>query len=196
MDKLSSDIFLKIITFIIEYKNKENNDLKNKILKLTKDLNKEKIKISKIKCITSFSSNYFCCDLCYNIYTIEKASCLFNILESQICIYCQNNSEYIEEILELSIIYIIENIIEHNTNTYNNYNEIPKRYRKNPIFTIKKYYYNDINKLLEDTERFEIHYKNANIDIIQKGVDLTFDCRFNKNFEYLLKQQIRLILNK
>ena len=49
MDKLSSDIFLKIITFIIEYKNKENNDLKNKILKLTKDLNKEKIKIEKYK---------------------------------------------------------------------------------------------------------------------------------------------------
>ena len=183
---------MKIITTISEDKNKEIYDLQNKITKLQEDLDKEKLKIFNIKDITNFHSNYFCCDYCCNIYPWSSKSLLLEIIEPYICINCQYNPIYTEDILNKATVYVVENCLCY----YPTYDSIPKRYIYNPNFVISKYYYNDINSILEDISYAKRSSEQAEKKTIKQGTRVYLDYRNNIYFKNDLKEQRNIILNK
>ncbi len=192
MDNLPNDILIKIITKISEDKNKEIFNLENKLKKLHNDLEKEKLKISNIKDITYFHDHLFCCDFCCKIYCWDDKSLLFEVIEPHICINCQNNPIYTQDILSKAIVYVVENYLYY----YYTYDAIPKRYKYNPIFTIKKYYYNDINSILEDISYGKRSFDTAEKEIIKKGAEIYLDYRNNIYFEENLIKQKNIIFKK
>ena len=192
MKHLPNDVLMKIITTISEDKNKEISDLQDKITKLEDDLDKEKWKIYNIKDVTNFHSNYFCCDYCCNIYTWISKSALFETIEPYICVNCQNNPIYTQDILSKAIIYVVENCLYY----YPTYDTIPKRYTHNPNFVISKYYYNDINSILEDISYAKRSYEQAEKETIKQGTQVYLDYRNNIYFKDDLKKQRNIILKK
>lgn len=194
MYKLDNDSLINIITNITNEKNKEIIELENKVKKLNYDLEKEKLKIINIKYKTDFDLDYFCCDFCCDIYNMDDISKLYDFIEPYLCKYCEKKSIYTKDILNASIMYIIDNISYNKNICYYIYNDIPKRYIKNSIFTIEKYYYDDFNKLLEDSNNNR-YYENAKKDIIQKGVDLSYDYRNDINLNIMLRK-MKEIINK
>jgi len=196
MDTLNNDILIKIITTIAENKDKQIKELHNKLKKANYDLEKEKLKITNIKDKTAFNFDYFCCDFCCDIYNMDETSVLYNVIEPYICKYCEKNPIYTEDILNAFTFYRIDNIININERyDYNNYNDLPKRYTTNPIFTIIKYYYDDLDKLIEDKNDGMDLINHMKKNIIQEGLDLSLDYRYDETFVSLLKQQRRKILN-
>lgn len=189
MNNLPNEVLMKIITTISEDKNKEIYDLQNKLKKLHTDLEKEKLKISNIKDITYFHDDFFCCDFCCNIHSWDKKSLITEMIDRYICVYCDNDPIYTKDILKSTIVYVVEK----KTRYYNTYYEIPKRYKYNPIFTIKKYYYNNIDSIFEDIS-YERCHQNAEKEIVKKGEDLYLDYRNNIYFEDELRQKRNNIL--
>ena len=188
MDKIHNDVLIKIITTISEDKNKEIFDLQNKLKELHTDLEKEKLKISNIKDITYFYNDLFCCDFCCKVHSWNEISPMTEMIDRYICVYCDNDPIYTEDILKMTQIYVVKNITPYRTPYYSSYYEIPKRYKHNPIFTIKKYYYNDIDSIFEDIS-CERSYQQAEIKIIKKGHEVHLDYRNNIYFEDELKQK-------
>lgn len=192
MKQLSNDVLIRIITTISEDKNKEISDLQDKITKLKDDLDNEKLKISNIKYITNFNSNYFCCDYCCNIFTWISKSPLNEVIEPYICIYCQNNPTYTQDILHKSIVYVVENCLCY----YPTYDTIPKRYIHNLNFVINKYYYSDVESIVEDITSAKRSYEQAEKETIKQGTRVYLDYRNNINFENDVKEQRNIILKK
>ena len=111
MNNLPNEVLMKIITTISEIKNKEIFDIKNKLKKLHTDLEKEKLKISNIKDITYFHDHLFCCDFCCKVHSWDYKSLLFEVIEPYICINCENNPIYTQDILNKAVVYVVEIII-------------------------------------------------------------------------------------
>ena len=192
MNNLPNDVLMKIITTISEDKNKEIFDLENKLKKLHTDLEKEKLKISNIKDITYFHDHLFCCDFCCKVYSWNEKSLLFEVIEPYICINCQINPIYTQDILSKAIVYTVENYLYY----YPTYDAIPKRYKYNPIFTIKKYYYNDIDSIFEDISYAKRSFDQAEKEIIKNGAEVYLDYRNNIYFEENLIKQRNIIYKK
>ena len=191
MNKLNNDILIRIINIINDEEKKKISELEEEVKKTKLKLEKEKLKIDNIKNSNSFDLTNFCCDFCCEVYNNNDEGKISKILDEYICKYCEKKKKYKEDILNATIIYIIWDL--NYNNLYSKYNEIPIRYRKNEIFTIKKYYYDDLNMLIDDCDSYETHYENSKMNIIQKGLDLSFDYRNERDFKLKLKKQKKII---
>ena len=70
------------------------------------------------------------------------------------------------------------------------------RYIYNPNFVISKYYYNDINSILEDISYAKRSFEQAEKKTIKQGTRVYLDYRNNIYFKNDLKEQRNIILNK